>query len=88
MSYTDRLEIFRRVDAERDGMVEELMRNLEELQLKYSEKADDYNNEVESRRMWQSKANSSERALTEQRQASVCRKGSTSWRTLLTLLGI
>ncbi|KAK5125458.1 hypothetical protein LTR85_000567 [Meristemomyces frigidus] len=70
MSYTDRIEIFRRVDAERDGMVAEIMRHLEELQLKYSEKCDDYNNEVESRRMWQSKANTSERALTEQRQAS------------------
>ncbi|KAK3701475.1 hypothetical protein LTR37_015449 [Vermiconidia calcicola] len=69
-SYADRLELFRKNDAERDALVAEVVRNYEELSLKYAEKCDDYCNEVESRRMWQSKATQSERALVEHRQAS------------------
>lgn len=71
MGYAERLEAFRKSDAERDEMVAEIIRNYHQLQLQYGEKCDDYNNEVESRRMWQSKAKTSEVALTEQRQASV-----------------
>ena len=50
-SYVGRLEAFRKTDAERDALVAEVVRQYEELQLKYAEKCDDYNNEVESRRM-------------------------------------
>jgi len=71
MSYAERLEGFRKSDADRDAMVTEVIRNFEELQLKYHEKCDDYNNEVESRRMWQSKARTSEQALSEHKVASV-----------------
>lgn len=70
MSYADRLEAFRKSDSERDAMVTEILRNYEELHMKYVEKVDDYNNEVESRRMWQSKARTTELALSEQKQAS------------------
>ena len=70
-SYGDQLEAFRKSDAERDALVAEVIRKYEELQLKYAEKCDDYSNEVESRRMWQSKASSHERALAEHKQASV-----------------
>ena len=70
-SYVDRLETFRKTDAERDALVAEVLRNYEELQIKYKETCDDLNNEVESRRMWQSKANEQQRALTEQKQLSV-----------------
>ena len=70
-SYVDRLEAFRKTDAERDALVAEVIRNYEELQLKYAEKCDDYKNEVESRRMWQSKASTHERSLMEYRQVSV-----------------
>jgi len=70
MDYTSRLEGFRRSDSERDAFVAELLRNFQALELKYTEKCDDYNNEVESRRMWQSKAKISEVALIEQKQAS------------------
>ena len=69
--YADRLEAFRQSDAEREQMVTELLRNFEHLREKYEQMGDDLGNERESRRMWQSKANSSDRALTEQRQASV-----------------
>jgi len=70
MDYTSRLEDFRRSDSERDALVAELLQNFQALELKYAEKCDDYNNEVESRRMWQSKAKTSEVALIEQKQAS------------------
>ena len=69
--YLARLEAFRKSDAERDALVAELIRNYAELQLKYTEKCDDYSNEVESRRMWQGKASTHERALAEHKQASV-----------------
>ncbi|RMX71169.1 hypothetical protein D0869_15906, partial [Hortaea werneckii] len=55
-SYTERLEGFRRSDAERDAL--------------YDEKCEDFNNEVESRRSWQSKFRTSEQALNQQKQAS------------------
>lgn len=70
-SYTDRLAAFRASDAERDTLVAEVIRKYEELQLKFAEKCDDYNNEVESRRMWQTKARSNEQALAEHKQVSV-----------------
>ena len=70
--YSERLEAFRQSDAEREQMVTELLRNFEQLRDKYEQMEDDLGNERESRRMWQSKANSSDRALVEQRQASVC----------------
>lgn len=71
LSYAGRLEAFRKSDTERDALVAEVIRNYEELQLKYAEKCDDYSNEVESRRMWQTKATSNERALVEHKQISV-----------------
>ena len=70
-SYTERLEGFRRSDAERDALVAELIKNYAALQLKYDEKCEDYNNEVESRRSWQSKFRTSEQALNQQKQVSV-----------------
>ena len=41
-SYADRLELFRKNDAERDALVTEVVRDFEELKLKYAEKCDDY----------------------------------------------
>ena len=69
--YSERLEAFRQSDADRDALVAEVIRKYEEIQLKYDEKCDDYNNEVESRRMWQTKAKSHEQALANHKQASV-----------------
>ena len=70
-SHGEQLEAFQKQDAARYAFFAEMVRKYEELQIKYDEKCVDYNNEVESRRMWQSKASSSERALTEQKQVSV-----------------
>lgn len=70
-SYLERLESFRRSDTERDNMVAEVIEQYRELKLQYDEKCDDYNNEIESRRLWQSKARESDAALREHRQVSV-----------------
>lgn len=70
-SYQERLEAFRRSDAERDALVTELITKYEELQARYDEKCGDYENEVESRRTWQNAAKSSEREMIALRQASV-----------------
>lgn len=70
-SCSEQLEVFRKNNATHEAFVEDLVCNYEELQRKYAEKCDDYSNEVESRRMWQGKASMNERALVEQRQASV-----------------
>jgi antirestriction protein len=72
--YLDRLEEFRRSDRERDALVEEIIKNYEALRLRYDEKVDDYNNEVESRRMWQAKAKECQTSLAELKQASVSSK--------------
>ncbi|KAF2772936.1 hypothetical protein EJ03DRAFT_286542 [Teratosphaeria nubilosa] len=69
-SYNERLDAFRKSDAERDALVGEIIQKYEELRTKYDEKCDDYHNEVESRRMWQVKAKEGEKALTEHRKTS------------------
>ncbi|KAK1598924.1 C-x8-C-x5-C-x3-H type zinc finger protein [Colletotrichum navitas] len=55
--YVQQLENFRRNDYSRDQMIQELLVRHGRLQALYREKCDDYSNEVESRRMWQTKAN-------------------------------
>jgi len=62
-----------RAGIEHDARVAEINRKYEELKSFYEEKCDDFSNEVESRRMWQAKARTSEAALTEHRQFSVSR---------------
>jgi hypothetical protein len=70
-SYLDRLQAFRESDKERDALVSDLIKKYQDLQTKYDEKCDDYDNEVESRRIWQSNAKESSRELLTLRQASV-----------------
>lgn len=70
-SYLEHLEAFQKRQKQDADFITEVIRNYEELQIKYAEKCDDYNNEVASRRMWQSKASCHERALIEQKQVSV-----------------
>ncbi|KAK1974187.1 C-x8-C-x5-C-x3-H type zinc finger protein [Colletotrichum cereale] len=55
--YVQQLEIFQRNDFTRDQMIQDLLARLDQLQALYRKKCDDYSNEVESRRMWQTKAN-------------------------------
>ena len=70
-TYLDRLQSFRESDKERDALVSDLIKKYQDLQTKYDEKCDDYDNEVESRRTWQSSARDSSRELVTLRQASV-----------------
>lgn len=62
-SHHDKLESFRKADAERDAFVQQMIQSFEELQVKYQRKCDDYENEIESRRMWQGKADAAQRAV-------------------------
>lgn len=88
--YGDRLEAFRKSDAERDALVAEVLRNYEDLQLKYVEKCHDFDNEQESRRLWQGKAKTNEIALAEHKKSSVssqhCNGHTTfyQWRAMFT----
>ncbi|KAK3674688.1 hypothetical protein LTR78_005410 [Recurvomyces mirabilis] len=68
--YAVRLDGFRQSDAERDTMVSELLAAYEKLKIQYTEKCEDYNNEVESRRKYQRDAKRSQLELSEQKQAS------------------
>ncbi|TDZ37070.1 hypothetical protein C8035_v008222 [Colletotrichum spinosum] len=54
--YVQQLEVFRHNDFNRDQMIQDILRRYDQLQRQYLEKCDDYSNEVESRRMWQTKA--------------------------------
>ncbi|GJC89525.1 hypothetical protein ColLi_12363 [Colletotrichum liriopes] len=54
--YAQQFEIFRHQDQARERMIGELLTRYEHLQRAYQEKCDDYSNEVESRRWWQTKA--------------------------------
>ncbi|KAK0371998.1 c-x8-c-x5-c-x3-h type zinc finger protein [Colletotrichum limetticola] len=54
--YARQLEIFRHQDQVRGQMISEILTRLENLQRAYQDKCYDYNNEVESRRWWQTKA--------------------------------
>ncbi|KAF1823683.1 uncharacterized protein K489DRAFT_394208 [Dissoconium aciculare CBS 342.82] len=56
--YLGRLEVFRKSDAERDALLQEV------------EQTADYNNEKDSRRLWQSKANTSQRLLDQHNKQS------------------
>ncbi|KAF2721236.1 C-x8-C-x5-C-x3-H type zinc finger protein [Polychaeton citri CBS 116435] len=68
--YLDRLDSFRQADRDREAMVTELVQAFEDLQGRYTKKCDDYENEIESRRMWQAKARGLELSLNDQKITS------------------
>ncbi|GJC80815.1 hypothetical protein ColLi_03653 [Colletotrichum liriopes] len=68
--YVQQLEIFRRNDFTRDQMIQELLVRHGQLQALFREKCDDYSNEVESRRMWQTKANNLGREVASLNKAN------------------
>lgn len=70
-SYASRLEAFRKSDDDRNALVEELIKAYEDLKKKHERLSDDYENEVSSRRMHQSKAKDLEMSLVQQKQAMV-----------------
>lgn len=69
--FSARLEGIKKAADERAAFLEEVIKAYDELKLKFDERTDDYNNEVVSRRLWQSKASQSEQALAQHKQASV-----------------
>jgi DNA repair exonuclease SbcCD ATPase subunit len=70
-NYSERLQAFRDSDKERDELFGSILKNYQDLQAKYDQKCDDYENEIESRRTWQNNAREYNRELTTLRQASV-----------------
>jgi hypothetical protein len=69
--YLRRLEAFRNNDIERETMVVELVKRLNDLQIQFDQKCIDYEDAVESRRTWQAKAMQSNRDLGEIQRATV-----------------
>ncbi|TID02396.1 hypothetical protein CH35J_003662 [Colletotrichum higginsianum] len=68
--FVQQLDNFRRNDIARDQMVQDLLVRHSQLQALYREKCDDYSNEVESLRMWQTKANTLAREVTSLNKAN------------------
>ncbi|KAF2139644.1 uncharacterized protein K452DRAFT_289641 [Aplosporella prunicola CBS 121167] len=67
-SLDQKLESFRRSDQERDALLQEIVRQYEQLKLAFNEKCSDLDNEVQARRYWQSQFNESTRAQAVMRQ--------------------
>ncbi|KAI4737518.1 hypothetical protein E4T50_11985 [Aureobasidium sp. EXF-12298] len=62
-SLESQLEGFRKSDAQRDALVQEVIQKYAELQQQFHHKSEDYENELASRRMWQAQARNFERTL-------------------------
>ncbi|KAK7733392.1 hypothetical protein SLS57_000407 [Botryosphaeria dothidea] len=58
-----KLESFRRSDQERDALLQEVVRQYEQLKMAYNEKCGDFDNEVQARRYWQQQFSEASRAL-------------------------
>lgn len=69
--YLERFEAFRQSDREREAFVADLVQKYQELQVRYQEKCGDFENEVESRRIWYNAAKVKENELLAMRQESV-----------------
>jgi hypothetical protein len=65
-----RLEAFRQSDAERDALLLEVVKAYETLKEEFEEQTADYNNEKESRRAWQSKANATQKLINQHTKQS------------------
>jgi hypothetical protein len=70
-SFEERFEAFRQSDREREAFVADLVQKYQELQVKYQQKCGDFENEVESRRIWYTAAKAREGELLSLRQTSV-----------------
>ena len=71
LNLEEHLARFRQSDEDRHTLTGAIIDKLRQLELKYDEKCNDLSNEIESRRMWQNKATTAERALAQQKQVSV-----------------
>ena len=85
-SYMERFEAFRQSDREREAFVADLVQKYQSLQTRYQEKCDDYENEVESRRLWHSAAKARDTELQVLRQAAVSCQDLDNVRTMLMII--
>ena len=69
--YDLKLQEFQRSDEERQALIGTLLRQCAEFQKLYRRNCDDYENEVESRRMWQQKENTARNEVKQLRYATV-----------------
>lgn len=69
--FTTKLETFRGIDREREELITEVLRKYDGLLTEYNRKCDDYENEMESRRMWQQKELLARNEVKESRYARV-----------------
>lgn len=69
--YSSKLEAFRRSDAQREELITDVLRKYDLLLAEYQRKCDDFNNEVESRRMWQQKESLARNEVKQTRYATV-----------------
>lgn len=69
--YSLKLDAFRRSDNEREAMITDILRKYDKLLSEYQRKCDDYDNEVESRRMWQQKEALARNEVKQSRYAIV-----------------
>jgi len=56
--YRERFQEFGTLEAQRNELLADLLNQYEELQFKYQQQRDDFDNEREARRNWQIKAQS------------------------------
>ena len=61
LTLNERLEAFRRSDAERDALLQNVLQAYSQLQQEYETKCIDYDDAVEARRRWQSEASDAKR---------------------------
>ena len=71
--YSLKLDAFRRSDNDREAMIKDVLRKYDILLAEYQRKCDDYDNEVESRRMWQQKEYLARNEVKQSRYATVSR---------------
>lgn len=69
--YASKLDTFRAIDREREELITEVLRKYDGLLTEYKRKCDDYENEMESRRMWQQKEMIARNEVKESRYARV-----------------
>lgn len=69
--YSLKLEGFRHSDRLREELITDVLRKYDSLLADFDRKCDDYNNEVESRRMWQQKESLARNEVKQTRYATV-----------------
>ncbi|KAI1378781.1 hypothetical protein F4677DRAFT_411969 [Hypoxylon crocopeplum] len=64
-SYLARLERFHQLDEERENMIKDLVTKYEDLEQRFEKKCEEYENETQTRSLYQARANESDRKLID-----------------------